>query len=79
MPDRVHIMLIHKILIVIKFKTSVFNNAHEIGEIDRQYRLFDISKSFQCLPMCDWSLCHSLWVYLSLINQQNVNGAALES
>ena len=27
----------------------------------------------------DMSLCHSLWMNLTLIGQQNINGAALES
>ena len=50
--------------------------------------LADIIKSHSAIsfisPMCDWahvSLCHSLWMYLSLtlIDQQKVNGSALKS
>ena len=45
--------------------------------------LADVSGAYsamsECLPTCDMSLRHSLWMYLTLIGQQNVNGAALES
>ena len=38
-----------------------------------------ISSVYQCVTgASDMSLCHSLWMYLTLIGQQNVNGADLE-
>ena len=39
-----------------------------------------ISSVYQCVAgPSDMSLRHSLWMKLSLIGQQNINGAALES
>ena len=46
----------------------------------RQRAYSAISNVYQCVTgHPDMSLCHSLWIYLTLMGQQNVNGAALES